>query len=142
MDSINWGRVAVGGIVAGIVIDVWEGIMRGIIFQERGAEVMASLGRPAEVSANQLIAFNVWGLVVGVLTIWLYAAVRPRLGAGPKTGVMAGLFVWALVFALGVMPIVFEHLLPVNFAAITVCAEAVMMILAGLAGGALYKEPA
>lgn len=142
MGSINWGRVVVGGIVAGIVIDVWEGIMRGIIFQERGAEVMASLGRPAEVSANQLIAFNVWGLVVGVLTIWLYAAVRPRLGAGPTTAAIAGLLVWGLVFALGVMPIVFEHLLPANFAAITVCAEAVMMILAGLGGGALYKESA
>jgi hypothetical protein len=138
MGSLNLGRVVLGGIVAGIVIDVWEGIMRGIVFQERGAEVMASLGRPAEVSTNQLIAFNAWGLVVGVLTIWLYAAARPRLG--PKTAVIAGLFVWALVFALGVMPIVFTHLLPVNFAAVTVCAEAVMMILAGLAGGALYKE--
>lgn len=142
MSNINFGRVILGGIVSGIVIDVWEGVMRGVIFQERGADVMASLGRPAGVSVKQLVAFNVWGLVVGVLTVWLYAAVRPRLGVGPKTAILAGLFVWALVFALGVMPIVFTHLLPVNFAAATVCAEAVMMIIAGLAGGALYKEPA
>ena len=142
MRNINFGRVVLGGIAAGIVIDLWEGIMRGVIFQERGAEVMASLGRSAEVSAKQLVAFNVWGLIVGLFTVSLYAAVRPRFGAGPKTAIMAGLFVWALVLALGVMPVVFTHLLPVNFAAVTVCAEAVMMIIAGLAGGALYKEPA
>jgi len=99
---------------------------------------MAALGKPAEASMEQIVAFNVWGLVVGLLTVWLYAALCPRLGAGPKTAVIAGLFVWALVFALGVMPIVFTHLVPVGFGAITI----VMMLIAGLAGGALYKESA
>jgi hypothetical protein len=140
MGRMNLGRVLLGGIVAGIVIDLWEGVMRGVIFQSRGAELMALLGKSADVSPKQLIAFNVWGIVVGILTIWLYAAIRPRLGPGPKTAVIAGLFAWLLVFAFGVMPIVFTHILPVDFAMITVSAEAVMMIIAGLAGGALYKE--
>ena len=142
MGKINLGRAALGGIAAAIVIDVWEGIMRGVVLRERGGAIMAALGKSAEASMKQIVAFNVWGLVVGLLTVWLYAAIRPRLGAGPKTAVIAGLFVWALVFALGVMPIVFTHLLPVGFGAITICAEAVMMLIAGLAGGALYKESA
>jgi hypothetical protein len=142
MGKMNVGRVVLGGIAAGVVINIWEGIMRGVVFQERGAEIMAALGKPAAISAKQVIAFNVWGFVVGILTVWLYAAIRPRLGAGPKTAIVAGLFVWALVFALGVMPVVFTHLLPVDFGAITVCGEAVMMLIAGLVGGALYKEAA
>lgn len=140
MGKMSLGRVVLGGIVAGIVIDAWEGVMRGILLQQRATDAMAALGRTAAVSIKQVAALEVWGLVVGICTVLLYAAIRPRLGAGPKTAVLAGIFVWALVFALGVMPTVFLHLLPVSLGAITVCGELVMMILAGLAGGALYKE--
>lgn len=36
MGKINLGRVVLGGVVAAIVIDVWEGIMRGVVLRERG----------------------------------------------------------------------------------------------------------
>lgn len=142
MGKINAGRVILGGIVAGIVIDVYEGVMRGVVLKERAAAAMAAFGKPAPISVKQIVAFNLWGLVIGLLTVWLYAAIRPRMGAGPKTAAYTGLFVWALVFALGVMPLVFIHLLAVDFGATTVCAEAVMMLIAGLAGAAVYKEEA
>ena len=140
MGKVNLGRVLLGGIVAGIVIDIWEGVMRGVILQARGAAVMAALGKRTDVSMKQLVAFNVYGLVIGIVAIWLYAAIRPRMGAGPKTAVVAGLAVWVTVFALGAMPPVFSHLFPVNLAFITACGELVMMVIAGLIGGALYKE--
>ena len=142
MAKINLGRVLLGGIVAGIVIDAWEGVMRGVLLQDRAADAMAALGRTANVSVRQIIALNVWGLVVGIFTVLLYGAIRPRFGAGPKAATFAGLMIWALVFALGIMPVVFMHLLPVSLEAITVCGELVMMVLAGLAGGAVYKEAA
>jgi hypothetical protein len=34
--------------------------------------------------------------VLGIASVWLYAAIRPRYGAGPKTAVCAGLAVWIL----------------------------------------------
>lgn len=142
MAKMNLGRVLLGGIVAGIVIDIWEGVMRGVLLQDRAADAMAALGRTANVSVRQIVALDVWGLVVGIFTVLLYAAIRPRFGAGPKAAIFAGLMIWALVFALGIMPVVFLHLLPVSLSAITVCGELVMMILAGLAGGALYQEAA
>ncbi|HUJ32200.1 MAG TPA: hypothetical protein VLY23_13030 [Candidatus Acidoferrum sp.] len=140
MGKINLGRVILGGIVAGIIIDIWEGVMRGVLLQEQAAKVMAALGRTNVVSTKQLIALNIYGLVIGILAIWVYAAIRPRFGAGPKTALLAGLAVWALVFALGAMPPVFMHLVPVNLALMASCAEAVMMLIAGVAGAALYKE--
>ncbi|HTS12752.1 MAG TPA: hypothetical protein VMH00_11595 [Candidatus Limnocylindrales bacterium] len=140
MGKVNLGRVLLGGIVAGIVIDIWEGVMRGVILQARGAAVMAALGKRTDVSMKQLVAFNVYGLVIGIVAIWLYAAIRPRMGAGPKTAVVAGLAVWLTVFVLGAMPPVFSHLFPVDLAFITACGELVMMVIAGLIGGALYKE--
>jgi hypothetical protein len=140
MDRMNLGRVVLGGIAAGIVLDICEGVMRGMLLRDQGADMMARLGLSSAVTTKQLVAFNLWGLVVGVLTILLYAAIRPRMGAGPKTAILAGLFVWALVFALGAMPFAFMHVLPVRFGVMTACAEAAMMIIAGLVGAALYKE--
>ena len=52
------------------------------------------------LSVKQIVALNVWGLAVGILTVWLFAAIRPRHSAGPKTAISAGLAVWALAFAL------------------------------------------
>ncbi|HEV2386078.1 MAG TPA: hypothetical protein VGS20_02375 [Candidatus Acidoferrales bacterium] len=142
MGKINLGRVVAGGIVAGIVIDIWEGVMRGMVLRQQGMEVMAALGKPSNFTPKQLVAFNLLGLAVGILTIWLYAAIRPRFGAGPKTALVAGLFAWALVYVLGAMPVVFGHLFPKNLATIAACGELVMMLIAGVAGAALYKEAA
>jgi hypothetical protein len=142
MGRINLGRVVLGGIVAGIVIDIWEGVMRGILLNAEGARMLAALHVRNAISARQMAAFNVWGIVVGILAVLLYAAIRPRVGAGPKTAVIAGLLTWTLVFAIGAMPFAFMHLLPVAFAVKTACSEGVMMIVAGLVGAALYKEGA
>ena len=33
---------------------------------------------------------------LGIAAVWLYAAIRPRYGAGPRTAVIAGLAVWVM----------------------------------------------
>jgi hypothetical protein len=35
-------------------------------------------------------SFNATGFLIGIFAIWLYAAIRPRHGPGPKTAVCAG----------------------------------------------------
>ena len=35
-------------------------------------------------------SFVIWGLFVGIFPVWLYAAIRPRYGAGLKTALGAG----------------------------------------------------
>jgi hypothetical protein len=141
MGKINLARVILGGIVAGIVIDVCEGILNGVILKQQWADAFTALGRTSDVlSVKQIAAFNLWGLAAGIITVWLYAGLRPRWGAGPRTAIFAGLTVWALAFALATAVPVFFHLYPVGLGITSVALEAVEMILAGLAGGALYKE--
>ena len=142
MGKINLSRVVLGGIVAGIVIDVFEGILNGVILSSQWAEVLTGLGKSSTMSAKQIVAFDVWGLAVGILTVGLYAAIRPRFGAGPRTGVLAGLAVWALAFALGDATPVFLHIFPVGTMATSLVVEAVEMAIAGVAGAAVYKESA
>ena len=142
MGKINLSRVILGGIVAGIVIDLFEGILNGAILAGQWAEVLTGLGKSGTMSVKQIVAFNVWGLAVGILTVALYAAVRPRFGAGPRTAVLAGLAVWALAFAMGDATPVFLHIFPVGTMATSLVVEAVGMAIAGVAGAAVYKESA
>jgi len=142
MGKINLNRVILGGIVAGIVIDVFEGILNGAILSSQWTEVLTGLGKSVTMSAKQIIAFNAWGFAVGILTVGLYAAIRPRFGAGPRTGVIAGVAVWALAFVMGDATPVFLHIFPVGTMATSLVVEAVAMAIAGLAGAAVYKETA
>ena len=141
MTKINLSRVIFGGVVAGLVIDVCEGILNGVILKQQWADAFAALGKASDtMSVKQIVAFNLWGIAAGIITVWLYAGLRPRFGAGPRTAVLAGLTVWALAFALATAVPVFFHLYPVGLGLTAVALEAVEMILAGLAGGAIYKE--
>jgi hypothetical protein len=142
MGKINLSRVILGGIVAGIVIDLFEGILNGAILASQWAEVLTGLGKSVTMSVKQIVAFNVLGLAVGMLTVGLYAAIRPRFGAGPRTGILAGLAVWALAFVMGDATPVFLHIFPVGTMATSLVVEAVGMVVAGAAGAAVYKESA
>lgn len=143
MTKINLARVILGGVVAGIVIDLCEGILNGVILKQQWADVFTALGKASDtLSVKQIVAFNLWGLAAGIITVWLYAGLRPRYGAGPRTAIFAGLTVWALAFALATAVPVFFHLYPLGLGLTSVALEAVEMILAGLAGGAIYKENA
>jgi hypothetical protein len=136
------GRVLLGGIVAGIVIDIFEGVLNGVVLANQWATVMTGLGRSGTMSIKQIIAFNVWGLATGILMLWVYAAMRPRLGAGPKTAMLAGLVIWATAYVLGSAGPVFLHLFPVGLMATGLAVGLVETMVAGLAGAYFYKENA
>ena len=140
MGKINLGRVILGGIAAGIVIDIFEGVLNGVLLEKQWADAMTALGKSGTMSINQILAFNVWGLVTGILMVWLYAAMRPRLGACPKTAVCAGLMIWATAYVLASAAPVFLHLFPVGLMAIGLAVGLVETMVAGVAGAYFYKE--
>ena len=140
MERINMGRVILGGIVAGIVADVLGTIVDGMILAPQWAEGMKALGRP-DFSVNQIIGFNIIGLAYGIFAVWLYAAIRPRYGAGPRAAVCAGMAVWVAGVLLpnaGFMGA--AGLFPTNLTAMTTAAGVIEWAVAAVAGAALYKE--
>jgi hypothetical protein len=140
MGKINLGRVILGGLLAGVVINLVEGILNGVVFAKQWAEVMTGLGKAAAPSVKQIIALNVWGFALGILTVWLYAAIRPRFGSGPRTAICAGVIVWFLAQAMGTAIPVFFHIYTVGLALSAVSVELVEMLIASVAGAYLYKE--
>jgi hypothetical protein len=142
MGRIDIGRVILGGIVAGIVADVLGSIVDGVILAPQWAEGMKALGR-TEFSVPQIVAFNILGLAYGIFAVWLYAAIRPRYGAGPRAAVCAGLAVWVAGVLLpnaGFMGA--AGLFSTNLTVMTTLAAIVEWVAGALAGAALYKEEA
>jgi hypothetical protein len=140
MGKINMGRVILGGIVAGIVADVLGYLVDGVWLMPLWAAQMKQLGRP-DYSSTQLIEYNVLGLVCGIVLIWIYAAIRPRFGAGVKTAICAGLAVWVvgtLLPNLGFMWI--SGLFGRRLTVYTTLGGLVEIVVAAIAGAALYKE--
>ncbi len=44
MGKINWGKVVLGGLLAGVIIDVVEGILEGVILGPEWRQAMQALG--------------------------------------------------------------------------------------------------
>ena len=140
MGKINVGRVILGGIVAGIVSDVLAYLVDGVLLAQRWAGELSDLGRQ-DFSTNQIIGFNLLGLASGIALIWVYAAIRPRFGAGSMTAIYAGLAVWfigVLIPNTGFM--VVAHLFGKHLALYTTAGGLVETLAGALAGAALYKE--
>jgi hypothetical protein len=140
MGKINWKRVILGGLVAGVIINVVEWVVNGVIFAGDWASVMKALNRSSAFSPKQIAALNLWGFLTGIATIWLYAAIRPRYGAGAKTAVCAGAAMWFMNYALGGVFPVITHMYPLGLATVTLLIGLAEAIVAGLAGAWLYKE--
>ena len=141
MGSINIRRVILGGLLAGVVLDILGFLVDGVILDPQWAAGLQALGKPPEPTGSQIAGFIIIGLAYGILTIWLYAAIRPRYGAGPKTAVYAGLAAWAIGALLpNVAFMAVDGLFPSNLTTLTTAAAIVESVAAALAGAALYQE--
>jgi hypothetical protein len=137
--TISFGRVVLGGIVAGIIMDAYEAVMNGIVLAPQWAAIMKSLGLPAFAS-TQVILFNIVGLVIGLIAVWTYAAIRPRFGAGPRTALIAAAFVWIAVKVMGVVYPTISGIYPLQTMAVMLALQIVEIALGTLAGAWLYRE--
>jgi hypothetical protein len=102
MAGMNVGRVIAGGIAAGIVINVVEGIMNTVVLGDAMRDMYAKMG-VQEPAGSAIVVYMVLAFVLGFVVAWVYAAVRPRLGAGPRTAAIAGIVVW---LTAGLVPVV------------------------------------
>lgn len=139
MGRINMGRVLLGAIAAGIVINVVESIVSLFVVSHAMEEMLASLNR-GPVGGAAMGGYILLAFVLGFLIVWTYAAIRPRYGPGPKTAMRAGLAVWAAFYLLGTGSNWLLGIAPVHLYIHTLLYTLPMMLAAALAGGLLYRE--
>jgi hypothetical protein len=135
---INWGRVLGGGLVAGLVGNGLEAL-HGFLMKAQYEQMMKSIHKDmAEPKA--LVAHLVWSFILGIASIWLYAAIRPRYGPGPATAMRAAFAVWIFAHATFAIGTVTLGIFPARFMAIVAAVALVERIVSTLTGSAIYRE--
>jgi hypothetical protein len=142
MNSINTTKVVVGGLVAGLVFNVIDYVVYTYVL---GAQMHAELG----AISDQLVLFMdakramVGGIGVdflfGIAALWIYAAIRPRFGPGPKTALLAGAATW-FIAALAYSSYYLNRLFSLELFCLLAVIELVSMVIGTMAGAKLYSE--
>ena len=139
MGKINYTRVFTGGLLAGLVINIVEAIS-GIIFMDEMKAVLEAHDLSMNESAGMMVFWVIYAFILGILAVWLYASIRSRYGAGPKTAVIAGLAFWVIGYLfpiIGWSSIGLFSTLMLTYWAISGLVE---IVIASLIGAWIYKE--
>jgi fructose-specific phosphotransferase system IIC component len=145
MGKISGWYVIAGGVLAALVLMAEQAFvnfrMLDPMWQEwwNNKEIKDLMIAQAGL-AGACKTMAVLDLCTGLVVAWLYAAVRPRLGAGLMTAIVTGLIVWALVLLQGYLPAMvwcpkFRQVMPV-------CAlgDLVGYLVAASLAGWVYRE--
>jgi len=96
MKKINVGRVLLGGLLAGLVLNIGETLLNAVVIAGDNKAEMERLHLPDPGGAFIAKAV-VATFVLGIAIVYLYAAIRPRFGPGVKTAICAGVMAWFFI---------------------------------------------
>src|SRR5205823_7596940 len=139
MGKINLGRAVLGGIVAGVILNIGEWILNGMILHNEMQDFFKRCGFPQPGNNFLVIAIAIT-FVLGIVIVLGYAAIRPRFGPGPKTAIIAALFAWFAVYVYQNVIGLGLQIVPANAVAIELVCGLVEYIIAAMIGAALYAE--
>ncbi|HSM59884.1 MAG TPA: hypothetical protein VK849_03760 [Longimicrobiales bacterium] len=136
--AINTQKVVVGGLAAGVVMNVYDFVVNGVLLREQNEAVMATLGAEPP-GAAMMVVYVVWDFIWALAIVWTYAAIRPRFGLGPKTAMLAGAQTWFLLM-LSATFFVMTGIFGWGYFALGAVTALVNALLGGYVGGRLYTE--
>jgi hypothetical protein len=138
MGKINLGRVILGGIVAGIIINISQFVLHNMVIKDAETEAMKRLNVTMPETGTNIAVWVLWAFAWGIAAVWLYAAIRPRFGPGPGTAVKAGLAAWFFSCLLATVAMINLGLFP--FMAVGFLWELAHSLIGTVAGAAVYRE--
>jgi hypothetical protein len=139
MGSINVGRVILGGLLAGLVVNIAETILNLAVVAQGMEEALRARNLPP-VGGPAIGGFVLETFIVGIVTVWLYAAIRPRFGAGPGTAVIAGAVVWFFAYLHQSVALVLMGVFPASVMLVGTVWGLVEIVVASIAGAWVYRE--
>src|SRR5689334_25316067 len=84
MSKINFGRAILGGLLAGLVLNIGEYLLNEVVFKNQMEEMFRRL-HVTPPGGNFIAIAVAITFLLGILLVILYAMIRPRYGPGPKT---------------------------------------------------------
>jgi hypothetical protein len=139
MTGINMARVLIGGVVAGLVINVGEFVLNMFVMKAQMEDAIARMNLPP-VAGEQIGIFVALAFALGIATVWLYAAIRPRFGPGVGTALCAGSTVWFLSFVYPSVGMGVMGMFPMGTLALSLTWGLAEVLAAAVAGAFFYQE--
>lgn len=138
---MNWGRAVVAGLVAGIVQNVVNFVMHGLVLDTAGtyADQPAFVQEPDSMTM-QMLSFTAIALVIGVVAALFFASSRQSWQAGPRGGLHFGILLGAVVgFQQFYLTLVIDGF-PYHVAWIWLAVEIISFGVGGMVLGAMVKR--
>lgn len=137
--KLNHRRILLGGLLAGLAMNVVDGVTNGVLLSEQYREIMRQVHAEHLLGSSTVFWISM-DFLYALAMSYLGAAMRPAFGAGIGPYVRAGIVVW-LVGYLSVGWDIIVGVVPLGFHAIGTVAT-----LIGFAAGAgiasrVYREP-
>jgi hypothetical protein len=139
MSRINMGRVVLGGLLAGLVLNIGETLLNAVVLA-RDMEAVTAARNVPPVGGSAIAGFVVMCFVLGIAMVWLYAAIRPRFGPGAKTALIAGVAVWLMAFVWSGVSSALMQFIPAGLMAMGLAWGFFESAIAAVAGAWVYKE--
>ena len=139
MTKINFGRVILGGLVAGVFLILGDFLMHTMSLGEQWKVAMAAQG-VAEPGTSTIVFFCILDLIIGIAIVWLYAAIRPRFGAGARTAIASGIVAWFFGWFWQMSGLLAMGMYPKELILMTLAWGFFQIPIAAFLGAWLYKE--
>jgi hypothetical protein len=140
MGKISVSRLILGGIVAGIVANLLDYLVDGVLLGPMWNHQLETWGRPP-FSGSQIAWFLGFGIIIGLVAVWIYAGIRPRFGPGVKTAMYAGIAVWIIAILVPNFALMWvTHFFSGHLTLYTSIGGLFESVIGTIAGAALYKE--
>jgi hypothetical protein len=141
VSRINTGRLILGALVAGVVLNAADVLIQVVLMAEE-SQVMRqrlNLNPEAVEGTSTMVSFIVANFIMGFILLLTYVGFRPRFGPGPMTATLA-----ALVLFFSIAPVLFGFMMMGIFAPNAYVKSTLLyfvtFIAAAFAGASLYKE--
>src|SRR6185503_15185734 len=107
MSQLNWSRIIIGGLIAAIILFLSDGFFHeGVVGADWKAGYAALGANEPQHSASGMAYFAIFELGRGMISILIYALMRPFFKPGPKTAVLAGIVTWLAFLVTGLSQVI------------------------------------
>ena len=139
MGRMNWSRILFGGLVAGMIINGFDFLARLSLL--KGAwEKVNGYGNPKELVGQPFAPQALCSVLIGVVAVWIYAAILPRFGRGMKTVLLATIATWLPGYCAALLPWLARNVLPPTLVLGIIAVGFLGVWLGLIASGWLYRD--
>lgn len=139
MAGINLRRLVAGGSAAGLFIWALEAAASLLYLDGMNAALEAH-DLAVSMSAAKIFLTIVLSLLSGMTLVFLYAAMRPRFGRGPRTAVIAGVVMWIGAYLFSLAGYAMIGLYPPSMLVTWGFIGLAEMVAAAVVGAWVYRE--